>query len=67
VYLSTDAASPGYLGLAGSCSPLIATGGEGESEMGVHHHLKRPLRIRAAQRQLDPYLPVGSQLGILGS
>jgi hypothetical protein len=67
VYLSTDFASPGYLGLAGTCSPLIATGGEGESEMGVHHHLKRPLRIRAAQRQLDPYLPVGSQLGILGS
>jgi hypothetical protein len=67
VYLSTDAASPGYLGLAGSCSPLIAAGGEGESEMGVHHHLKRPLRIRAAQRQLDPYVPVGSQLGILGS
>ena len=67
VYLATDAASPAYLGLAGSCSPLIATGGEGESEMGVHHHLKRPLRARAAQRQLDPYLPVGSQLGILGS
>jgi hypothetical protein len=67
VYLSTDAASPAYLGLAGSCSPLISTGGEGESEMGVHHHLKRPLRARAAQRQLGPYLPVGSQLGILGS
>ena len=48
VYLSTDAASPAYLGLAGSCSPVISTGGEGESEMGVHHHLKRPLRVRAA-------------------
>ena len=67
VYLSTDPAAPAYLGLAASCSPLIAAGGEGESEMGVHHHLKRPLRAGAAQRQLDPYLPVGSQLGILGS
>ena len=49
-----------------SCSPLIAAGGEDESEMGVHHHLRRPLRLRAAERQLDPYLPVGSQLGLFG-
>lgn len=66
VYASTDPASPAYLALAASCSPLIATGGEGEAEMGVHHHLKRPLRIRAAQRQLEPYLPVGIELGVFG-
>jgi hypothetical protein len=66
VYVSTDPASPAHLALSPSCSPLITTGGEGDSEMGVHHHLKRPLRVRAAQRQLEPYLPVGIELGIFG-
>jgi hypothetical protein len=65
-YVSTEEASPAYLALAPTCSPLIATGGEGDAEMGVHHHLKRPLRIRAAQRQLEPYLPVGIELGVFG-
>ncbi|MGB9373822.1 MAG: phage tail protein [Jiangellales bacterium] len=64
VYVSTDPASPAYLVLASTCSPAITTGGERESEMGVHHHLYRPLRVRAAQRQLDSYVPVGSQLGV---
>jgi hypothetical protein len=32
--------------------------------MGVHHHLFRPLRIRAAERQLAGYVPVGSQLAV---
>lgn len=67
VYVSTDPASPAYLVLAATCSPSIRTGGERESEMGVHHHLYRPLRLRAADRQLGPYLPVGTQLGIFGS
>jgi Phage tail protein (Tail_P2_I) len=67
VYVSTDPPSPAYVALAPSCSPLITTGGEGDSEMGVHHHLRRPLRIRAAQRQLETYLPVGIELGIFGS
>jgi hypothetical protein len=67
VYVSTDPASPAYLVLGASCPPEIVTGGERESEMGVHHHLFRPLRRRAAERQLAPYLPVGSQLGIFGS
>jgi hypothetical protein len=67
VYLSTDPASPAYLALAASCSPLLAAGGEDEAEMGVHHHIGRPLRTRAAQRQLEPYLPVGIALGIFGS
>jgi len=66
-YVSTDPASPAYLALSASCSPLIAAGGEGDAEMGVHHHLRRPSRIRAAQRQLGPYLPVGVELGIFGS
>lgn len=66
-YASTDPGSPAYLALAPSCSPLIAAGGEGDAEMGVHHHLRRPLRIRAAHRQLEPYLPVGIELGIFGS
>lgn len=66
VYVSVDPASPAYPALDPSCSPLIAEGGEGEAEMGVHHHLQRPLRLRAAERQLGPYLPVGSQLGIFG-
>jgi hypothetical protein len=66
-YVSTDPGSPAYLALAQSCSPLITTGGEGDSEIGVHHHLRRPLRIRAAQRQLETYLPVGIELGIFGS
>jgi hypothetical protein len=66
VYVSADPASPAYPALDASCSPLIAEGGEDESEMGVHHHLRRPLRLRAAERQLDPYLPVGSQLGLFG-
>jgi hypothetical protein len=66
VYVSADPASPAYPALDASCSSLIAEGGEDEAEMGVHHHLRRPLRLRAAERQLDPYLPVGSQLGLFG-
>jgi hypothetical protein len=66
VYVSGDPASPAYPALDASCSALITEGGEEESEMGVHHHLRRPQRVRAAQRQLDPYLPVGSQLGLFG-
>jgi hypothetical protein len=65
VYVSTDPASPAYLVLASSCAEAIRSGGERESEMGVHHHLFRPLRIRAAERQLAGYVPVGSQLAVL--
>jgi hypothetical protein len=64
VYVSTDPASPAYLVLASSCAEAIRSGGERESEMGVHHHLFRPLRIRAAERQLAGYGPVGSQLAV---
>lgn len=65
VYESTDPASPAYLVLADSCAPDIRHGGERESEMGVHHHMFRPLRRRAAERQLTGYLPVGSQLAVM--
>jgi len=64
VYVSTDPASPAYLVLASSCDAAIRSGGERESEMGVHHHLFRPLRVRAAERQLAGYVPVGSQLAV---
>jgi hypothetical protein len=64
VYVSTDPASPAYLVLASSCAQAIRSGGERESEMGVHHHVFRPLRIRAAERQLAGYVPVGSQLAV---
>lgn len=64
VYESSDPASPAYLVLASSCAEAIRSGGERESEMGVHHHLFRPLRLRAAERQLAGYVPVGSQLAV---
>lgn len=67
VYVSDDPASPAYLMLASRCSPQIGQGGEHESEMGVHHHLNRPRRLRAAQDQLDTYRPVGIDIGIFGS
>ncbi|GGR76727.1 hypothetical protein GCM10010169_21120 [Micromonospora fulviviridis] len=67
VYAATDPASPAYPALAGSCPVVIREGGEDRAEPGVHHHLRRPLRLRAAQRQLDPYRPVGIELGIFGS
>jgi hypothetical protein len=33
--------------------------------MGVHHHLYRPVRLAAAARLLDPYVPAGLQLGVI--
>ncbi|MEO3807257.1 hypothetical protein [Nonomuraea sp. B1E8] len=66
-YAATDPASPAYPALAGSCSASIREAGEYGAEPGVHHHLRRPLRLRAAQRQLDPYRPAGIELGIFGS
>ena len=64
VYASTDPGSPCYLALASGCPAELAGGGEGGSEMGVHHHLGRPLRVAAAARLLAPYLPVGRELGV---
>ena len=63
-YVATDLGSPSYLALAPSCPAEIAEGGEGGAEMGVHHHLGRPLRVRATARLLAPYVPVGLELGV---
>jgi hypothetical protein len=63
-YVATDRGSPSYRALAPGCAPEIAEGGEGGAEMGVHHHLGRPLRVRATARLLAPYLPVGLELGV---
>jgi hypothetical protein len=67
VYASDRSGSPEYLALAAGCPQEIAAGGEFDAEMGVHHHLRRPVRLRAALRQLEPYLPVGLEIGIFGS
>ena len=65
VYASDQPGSPGYLELAASCPVEIAEGGEGGAEMGVHHHLRRPLRVHAAEQLLAPYVPVGLEIGLL--
>lgn len=67
VYTSDEPGSPYYLGLAPSCPVEIAEGGEHGAEMGVHHHLRRPLRLHAARRLVSPYLPVGMKFAMFGS
>jgi hypothetical protein len=66
-YLSLDPASPFYPALASSTPSAIRRGGEGGAEMGVHHHLRRPLRMDAARRLVAPYVPAGMQIGMFGS
>lgn len=61
-YRATAPGSPHRLTLAGP--PQISTGGEDASEMGVHHHLHRPARVRAAYRLLADYVPVGIEIGV---
>ena len=67
VFASRDPGSPVYPALAPTCPEPIRLGGEGRSEMGVHHHLNRPLRLAAAAAAIAPYTPVQSQIAILGS
>ncbi|MEJ2862577.1 phage tail protein [Actinomycetospora flava] len=67
VYASTEPGAPDHLALSRACPDPLRTGGEDGTEMGVHHHLRRPLRVRAAARALAPYLPVGREIGIFGS
>jgi hypothetical protein len=64
VYAATDPGAPGYLALGPGCAAEIAHGGEGGSEMGVHHHVGRPLRRQAAERLLTDYVPVGLEFGV---
>jgi len=66
VYASRDPGTPSYAALAASCPAAIRTGGEDGAEMGVHHHLRRPLRVEAMARALAPYVPVRLELGIFG-
>jgi hypothetical protein len=35
--------------------------------MGVHHHVRRPLRLAAALQQVESYVPAGIEIGISGS
>ena len=44
-FTSSTPGSPHYLALAPGCPLEIAEGGEGGAEMGVHHHLGRPVRV----------------------
>jgi hypothetical protein len=67
VYASRDPGSPSYAALAATCPAAIRTGGEDRAEMGVHHHLRRPLSVEAAARALAPYVPVRLEIGIFGS
>ncbi|WP_327256228.1 phage tail protein [Streptomyces sp. NBC_01244] len=67
VYASVQPGSPLYLALARGCHEAIRAGAEHGAEMGVHHHLRRPLRLSAVERGLAPYLPVQLDLGICGS
>ncbi|MEU5948407.1 phage tail protein [Micromonospora sp. NPDC047465] len=67
VYAALDPGSPMYLALARDCPATLAEGGEDGSEMGVHHHLGRPLRRAAARRHLAPHAPAGLDLGVFGS
>lgn len=60
LYRAVDPGSPHYLTLAGP--PPITGGGEADSEMGVHHHLHRPARVRAAHRLLPGFVPVGTEI-----
>ncbi len=65
VYVATDPGAPSFLTLASSCPVAIREGGEGGAEMGVHHHLDRPGRLRAAGRLLTDFLPVGLEIGAI--
>ncbi|MGW1245213.1 hypothetical protein [Streptomyces bobili] len=67
VYTSEEPGSPLYLALARTCPDEIREGGEGGSEMGVHHHLQRPLRLAAAGRHLAAYVPAELEAGIIWS
>ncbi len=66
-YLATDLGSPFYAVLSPSTPDAIRRGGEFGAEMGVHHHLRRPLRMDAALRLVAPYVPVGMHVSIIGS
>jgi hypothetical protein len=67
VYRSTEPGSPVYLVLAAGGPAAYAGGAEGDGEMGAYHHRQARLRVEATRRLLDPYVPVGLEIGIVGS
>jgi hypothetical protein len=67
VYASTEPGSPSYLLLAAGGPSAFARGAEGDGEMGAYHHRQARLRVDATRRLLDPYVPVGLEIGIVGS
>ncbi len=66
-FVSLDPGSPFYATLAPTAPASLRRGGEFGAEMGVHHHLRRPTRLDAAARLVEPYLPAGMQFGLFGS
>ncbi len=67
VYVSEEPGSPLYLALARTCPDDIREGGDGGTEMGAYHHLRRPLRLAAARRHLAAYVPAELEAGIIWS
>lgn len=59
--------SPSYPSLSPAAPASLRRGGEDGAEMGVHHHLRRPPRLDAALRLVEPYVPAGMQIGLFGS
>ncbi len=66
-YADTTPGSPFYPSLAVTAPSSIRRGGEFGAEMGIHHHLRRPPRIDAANRLVAPYVPAGMNLALFGS
>jgi hypothetical protein len=66
-YQALGPGSPFYPALAASAPAAIRSGGEFGAEMGVHFHLRRPLRMDAARRLVAPYVPAAMQIGMFGS
>lgn len=66
-FASLEPGSPSYASLADTAPAEIRHGGEFGAEMGVHHHLRRPPRLDAARRLVEPYVPAGMQFGVFGS
>ncbi|WP_298890037.1 phage tail protein [uncultured Serinicoccus sp.] len=66
-YVSLGPGSPWFASLAPGAAEVLRTGGEFGAEMGVHHHLRRPVRLDAARRLVAPYLPAGMQIDVFGS
>lgn len=66
-FTADEPGSPFYLDLGTNTPPALARGGEFGAEMGVHHHLHRPVRLDAARRIVAPYLPAGLEIGMVGN